>query len=377
MSEQEEYHWRKHISVVDSSLSQEAINNIVEVDTEMLVHMNDLQDRVQADLTKFEPVIVAQFTPWGGKFTLLTQAYGKEASETIEPVPNLFALSKAIAHAPLGIYGCFGSYATNPLNQGWRDPLKSYCTVLETALATIDNVGAGYQIDAQLKKRLIYELNTLVGKYDEAPVDVDEKTVIPHIVCVFKTLLESSINFVNNTALQLGEDRSPAAAFQKWCNESSEDDENPNDTLYKLIVQCQVISATTQQYGISTMMKAWKKSVKPAVWKNLYVIVEAEWVTRKLNSIAQCILPFMVDGDEALDEHLLIVTNLSDVDSALHFLARILEDRAAAAMILTDHSEPRDDLSGQVDLLGPVMQDVVCPHMSHANKATKTVTKPA
>ncbi|MFK8010193.1 MAG: hypothetical protein AB8H03_27815 [Saprospiraceae bacterium] len=365
--------WQNHISVVDSTLSRKAIDNVIKVDTEMLVHMDNLQDRLQADLTKFQPVIVAQFTPGGGKFTLLQNEFGKEARYTIEPVPTLFNLAKSIAHAPLGIYGCFGPYATNPKNQGWRVPLKNYRDVLVKALSTMDNISKkDFQIDAQLTKKLVYDLNNITGKFDGSSPNLNKKTLLPHIIKVMKDLLESSIDFINNTALKLRKNQSPAKVFQKWCNVSSNTPKNPDDTLYKLIVQSQVMAASAQQYGISTLMKRWKKSFSAKVWKELYVIVQGEWVTRKKNSIAQCILPHMADKQAALDEHLLIVTNLTGVDPALHFLARILEDRAGAAMILTDHSQPREHLSGQVDLLGPVMQDVVCPHMSKANKAPET-----
>ena len=104
MKNNSKFNWREHIAVVDSSLSQKAIDNVIKVDSKMLVHMNNLQEKVQLDLTKFQPVIVAQFTPGGGKFTLLRNEYGKEARYTVEPVSNLFYLSKAIAHAPLGIF---------------------------------------------------------------------------------------------------------------------------------------------------------------------------------------------------------------------------------------------------------------------------------
>lgn len=371
MENHSKFNWRDHISVVDSSLNAEAIANIIKVDTEMLVHMDNLQDRVQTDLTKFQPVIVAQFTPGGGKFTLVRNEYGKEARYTVEPVSMLFYLAKSIAHAPLGIFGCFGPYSTDPKNQGWRAPMKSYRDVLAKALSTMDNIDIekGYQIDDTLKKRLVKDLNHVVGKFDGSPLHLTEKTVVSHIIKVMKDLLVSAIDFVDNTAFKLKDDQSPADAFQKWCNMSSKHKDNPDDTLYKLIVQSQVIAASTQHLGISSLMKTWRSTFSEKDWKNLYVVVQGEWVTRKLNSIAQCILPEMADKQKALDQHLLIVTNLTDVDPALHFLARILEDRSAAAMILTDHSQPRNDLSGQVDLLGPVMQDVVCPHMSAANKA--------
>ncbi|WP_298759695.1 hypothetical protein [uncultured Psychroserpens sp.] len=374
METNSKFNWKDHISIVDSSLNAEAIANVIKVDTEMLAHMDDLQDKVQADLTKFQPVIVAQFTPGGGKFTLVRNEYGEEARYTVEPVARLFYMAKSIAHAPLGIFGCFGPYSTDPKNQGWRAPMEDYRNVLAKALSTIDDIDVeeGYQIDDTLKKKLVLDLNNVTGEFDDAPPHVDESTVVPHIIKVMKDLLKSSIDFVDNTALKLSDDESPAEVFQKWCNMSSGDNDNPDDTLYKLIVQSQVIAASTQQLGISSLMKTWRDTFSEEDWKNLYVIVQGEWVTRKLNSIAQCILPEMADKEEALDEHLLIVTNLTDVDPALHFLARILEDRSAAAMILTDHSQPRNDLSGQVDLLGPVMQDVVCPHMSASNKAPAT-----
>lgn len=356
------FDWNNHISIVDSSISELAIANIVKIDSEMLVHMNNLQECTQKDLTKFSPVIVAQFTPGGGKFTLLRSEYGNESRKTVEPVPSLFALAKSIAHAPLGIFGCFGPYSTTPLNQGWRKPLKSYLKVIEDALKTLPNVKLDTEIDNELKHRLVTDLNQVTGKFDDAPPHLTLQTVLPHINEVLRQLMSASIDFIKDQALPLAHDQSPAAVFQHWCNQTSNKPDNPDDTLYKLIVQCQVIAATTQQYGISILMKKWRGEFTEQEWNKLYVIVEGEWVTRKMNSIAQCILPEMADKQYALDENLLIVTNLSDIESALHFLARILEDRAAADMILTDHSDPREHLSGQVDLLGPVMRAVVCPH---------------
>jgi hypothetical protein len=226
-------------------------------------------------------------------------------------------------------------------------------------LDTFDNIKTGFEIDEELKKRLVKDLNEVTGKFDGAAPGVTEENVIEHIHIVLKKLLAEAINFIKNTALALPKNEAPTRVFQQWCNQTSKDTENPDDTVYKLIVQCQVIAACAQQYGISSLMQEWKATFEPSEWEKLYVIVEAEWVTRKMNSIAQCILPYMTDGMDALDQRLLIVTNLSDVEKALHFLARIIQDRAAADLILTDQKQPRKHLSGQVDLLGPVMHDVI------------------
>lgn len=357
-----------YTSIVDSSLSEEAIANVRKVDTEMLVHMNNLHDRVQEDLTKFQPVIVAQFTPGGGKFTLLQNKYNKESRTTIEPVSNLFEIAKSIAHAPLGIYGCFGPYTGNLMNQDWREPLEKYLNVLQASFDTFDNIGEGLEIDDTLKESLTTNLNKIPEKFDEACLHLTSKTVISHIKFILKKLLTSAIHFITNTALPLKKGESIANVFQEWCNEESADTNAPNNTLYKLIVQCQVIAATTQEYGISKLMEEWKNTFSNEEWSKLYVIVEAEWVTRKLNSIAQSILPHMTDKLLALNQKLLIVTNLSDVKSALHFLARIIEDRAAANLILTNQKGPRKHLSGQVDLLGPIMFNVVCGNMLEEKK---------
>lgn len=101
---------------------------------------------------------------------------------------------------------------------------------------------------------------------------------------------------------------------------------------------------------------------------------EGEWVTRESNSIAQCMLTEMADKQAALNQHLMIVTNLEGVTAALKFLARILEDRAAAAMILTEHTQDREHLSGQTDLLGPVMQRVLCPYQIPNNNDGPVLT---
>ena len=373
MEGKETHNWESHISIVDSSLSEQAVQNVEKVDTEMLVHMNHLQDLVQNDLTKFQPVIVAQFTPGGGKFTLLRNEYHNESRKTVEPVSNLFAMAKSIAHAPLGIYGCFGPYATTPLNQDWRIAVKSYENVLTTALDTFDNIKRGFQIDEELKTRLVKDLNEVTGNFDGASPDVTEDNVVEHIHLILKKLLVEAIDFIKNKALALPINEAPTRVFQEWCNQTSENIENPNDTVYKLIVQCQVIAACTQEYGISSLIKEWKATFKPSEWEKLYVIVEAEWVTRKMNSIAQCILPYMTDGLQALDQRLLIVTNISDIEGALHFLARIIQDRAAADLILTDQKQPRKHLSGQVDLLGPVMHDVIATNSEI--KAEKVAAK--
>ena len=47
------FDWKEHIAVVDSSLSSAAIDNITKIDTQMLFHMDNLQDQVQKDLTNF------------------------------------------------------------------------------------------------------------------------------------------------------------------------------------------------------------------------------------------------------------------------------------------------------------------------------------
>ena len=297
MNTNHEFKWEDHIQTVDSSLAATAIENVYKVDEQMLFHMNNLQADVQRDVTIFHPVIVAEFTPGGGKFTLLQHDHGKESRLTVEPVPNLFAIAKSIAHAPLGIFGCFGPYATNPKNQGWRKPLSCYRQVLADALETFDEIKDGFEVDECLKMRLVNTLTTVTEKFDGASLNLYEGNVIDHIQNVLKRLLKSSLDFIDDKALPLPNDESPAKVFQEWCNQKNDDVRNPDDTLYKLIVQSQVMSATSQSYGIMNLMGKWRDMVGPGRWKELYVIVEAEWVTREKNSIAQCILPEMAKVD--------------------------------------------------------------------------------
>ncbi|QDO84076.1 hypothetical protein FM037_13585 [Shewanella psychropiezotolerans] len=375
-STEQQDNWYQQISVVDASLNAQAIANIVKIDSEMLVNMNELQVLTQRDLTQFGPVIVAQFTPGGGKFTLVHCEYGKPSRITVEPVANLFAIAKSIAHTPLGIYGCFGAYSTNPLNQGWRSPLTDYRNVIENGLMSLPDIEVkdGYQIDESLAALLVSRLNQVTGQFDGAAPVLNHDNVLSHIQQVFHTLLSASIDFIDTQALTLERNQSPARVFQQWCAQTSDDDNAPDDTVYKLITQCQVIAATAQAYGITSMMKTWRKALTAEQWQKLYAVVEGEWVTRESNSIAQCMLPEMAEKQAALNQHLMIVTNLEGVSAALKFLARILEDRAAAAMILTEHTQDREHLSGQTDLLGPVMQRVLCPYQIPNNNDGPVLT---
>ncbi len=355
---QELHSWEERIALADSSLSQSAIENIETIDTQMIFHMSNLQDRVQQDLIKTQPVIVVEFTPGGGKFTLLRNEHGNETRLTVEPVPTLFALSKSIAHASLGIYGCLGPYSADLGYQGWRERLAGYGKVMEQALKSVGDIKDGkdgFEIDEELKTRLVEDLNTLTGKFGGSDTRLTEETVVPHIVDVFQQILNSNIDFIEDETDKCNNDKSLAQSFREW---------NEGDTLYNWIVQCEVIAVTAQQYGISTLIKRWRDDVenRTADWDKLYVIVEAEWATTELNSIAQCIRPYMTGPEGDGEEHLLIVTDLADVESGLSFLAKVLRDRAAAVMILTKHRCPVIDLSGPVDLLGPLMKDVVRRH---------------
>ena len=361
------------IRIVDSTLTRKAIENVVKVDTEMLAHMDDLQDLVERDLTKFHPVIVAEFTPGGGKFTLLRSKYGNETRLTVEPVPALFAMAKSIAHAPLGIFGCIGPYigpfgdhhSEKPDEEGWRAPLEDYLGVLNAAVAygnlkTIDEKD-GYGVDDKLKVNLVKALKALPDHFKGSDKTEDTDHVFGYVIDTLHDVLQSSVDFCEHV-LELRSGESPEKMFWEWC------DPGKSSQMYRWIVTCQVIAATSQEYGISRLMVEWKKLCAED-WDDLYVIAEAEWVTRNKNSIGQCIKAHMRDPDTALDQRLLIVTNLSGVEPALHFLARILEDRAAADLILADHDRglPREHLSGQTDLLGPIMEDVVgliCPQTS-------------
>jgi len=355
--------WCKLLSIVEPNSheriplaeTQVAIAKIERVDTEMLSHMNKLQGRFQRNLTTGVPVIVAEFTPGGGRFTFLHRgADGKGSRSTVEPVPKLYALSKSVAHAPLGIFACIAPFCSGEKkpNPDWKGAVEDYNGVLKDALQALKKADNNLPCSGTQP-----EEEELCKKVSANLASLDTPTEDTNITAVMVDLLQSSIDFVDKELCpkQFARGRDIADVFSKWCK---------GTTLATRILQCQVIAATVQQYGISTQITAWKEEIGKA-WEDLYVIVEAEYVTREENSIAQCIQPIMDDPDNAPNQRLLVVTNLSGVDPALHFLSRILEDRAAADLILgrKDQEGDREHLRGMVDLLGPTMKKVIgCPH---------------
>lgn len=331
------------------------IEIVENVNTQMLARMEELRIDVKKTLSK-SPVIVAEFSHGGGKFTLLRDGL---LNLTEEPVPPLFALAKTAAHAPLGMYACIGAYI-EPFGQGegWRVPLEAYKSVLQNASFAVPSIDAhDFGLDHDdLNQCLADELNTLPVEFSGTNLTLEKSDVPGHV----KGLLQDFLAWAVTGCEQLlaGGSNNLSKTFDEWCNDSKE------NYVYESIVQCEVISVVTQRYGIFDLIGKWKTLCKES-WKDLYVVVGAQWPTREQNSIAQCILPLMEDKEKALNEKLLVLTGLSGVDAALDLLTVMLADRAAADLILDNQHDglPKAWLSGQIDLLGPVMGKVTCPHV--------------
>ncbi|RKE23632.1 hypothetical protein [Streptomyces sp. TLI_171] len=304
---------------------------LLRVDTDTQKHYDALRSGVTAHLS---PVIVVYNDFAGGLYTLVHD--GERISE--HPVPEVFQLAKAVAHAPLGIYSILAPYLDpripnlpnadhldlhdlrtvafeGPRSSGWVGPLEAFGNTLSTALGAVGSANLAPDLDAACRRILAASLlfidrSAAAGSFD----------------------MRSFEDFSGSVRADIG-------TTMGW-------------------------AANGQVEGVKDVMTRWRARVGEKDWADLYVVVMAIWTTSALNHNSIVLRQYM--NQAKVDSHLIDLMMAQfpadPVDVALDNLARIVQDNVAAEMVFPLDQELADALKGQEDLLAPaIRRQLACP----------------
>ncbi|MEZ0064763.1 hypothetical protein ABIA32_000751 [Streptacidiphilus sp. MAP12-20] len=325
----------------------QARDNIRAVDTGMRNNYDALRANV---INQLDPVIVVNNDMQGGTYYLISKG---TVLETIQPVDEVFALAKSIAHTPLGIFSiCAPSLDPNnilssqtayidqhdlqmvafngPGNTGWIDSLQTFSNTLDTARQTLESANLPGDTNGSL-----------------------------HDACAY--ILDKAHDYIATTI------RNREFDMQSF--------ENFTADVYPSIRTNMYWSSRVQIDGVSKLMTRWRSQVGGA-WSGLYVVVLSIWTTYVQNQNSIILKNFM--DQKQVPTHLIDLmtaqTPTDPVHIALDNLARIVQDNIAAEMVFSTDQPTADALKGQPDLLSTEILKLLGTGSTAAN-ASSALTK--
>lgn len=292
-----------------------ARNTIFDID----LHMRRSYAALKSDLIlKLSPVIIVNNDSRGGEYTLIHNG----VQESVQPVSQVFEMTKSISHVPLGIFSIIAPYLKAPSIGGWQAPLKEFAVTLTTALEHL--------------------------KHAQMPENAEVAS---------KRILKRSLAFIEKS-LKAGD--FSIKGFEKYAA-----------SVFDAIRVNMQYASMAQIEAVNTLIGSWKAKVGEQEWKKLYTVVLSIWTTSVENQNT-IILRTLMDPDN-LDTHLIDIPTAEFPDDpvfvALDNLARIVQDNVAAEMIFPSDQEIADALKGTEDLLsGTILKLLDCPYQGTSAK---------
>jgi hypothetical protein len=289
-----------------------AVLDVFSIDDAMRSNYDVLRAEV---LPQLSPVIVVQPDLSGGTYTLVVDG----AHTTVRPASPVFQLTKSVCHAPLGLFSILAPYLEGPETDKWVAPLNAYRDVLAVGREAIADCGlpdAGVAASTEI----------LTGAVDFADA----------------VLREGSFSI---------------DGFQSFTR-----------AVHVAIETNMRLAAEDLVVGVQRQLTTWKQLLGTEAWKQLYVVILAIWTTAVRNQ-HWVILQDAMDA-ETVDDRLITISvgepEEITVPVALDNLARIVQDKLAAAMVFSDPSQDahRIELADPTDLLADAVALAIksCPH---------------
>lgn len=301
---------------MNSSAQVRARNAIFAIDDLMRANYDALRAQVMRTLN---PVIIVQPDLAGGAYTLIR---GSE-QVTMRPVPPIFQIVKSVCHSPLGIFSVIAPYLNGASSTDWVPGLSAYRSTLATALERLGDA--------------------------EIPVAAQHSC---------RQILQGGIAFIDGA---LRRDEFTIQAFEEFTR-----------PLQPAIEANMILAARAQLRGVERLLRTWRQQLGEDEWKQLYAVVLVIWTT-EANNQHYLLLREMMDPT-AIHDHLIVLAMADDQENtisvALDNLARIVQDKLAAAMIFSDetgvNARLAESLADPEDLLAWGMEQVIqaCPHSS-------------
>ncbi len=274
------------------------------------------------------PILYAESTFDGGRYTLVRDAHTSYAYQNVAPV---YDQVKAICHIPLGIFSIVSAYFEYPVNRQWQPALQDY-----------------------------------LGKIQLVRDNLDRLLAVGFTRSACRDILDRSLTYMQTV---MGGGTLSADTFATYAR-----------ALTDAIAFCQGQAATDQVDVMTGVLNGWKAMLGEDEWDRMYVVVSAIW-TLSQESAHELIIKATMKP--ALREtHVIVSEAVPTLDDAKTLLGRIVGDRIMSELVFNpDGGEAAKQniysLSTRRDLLSQAIETIVgdvasesfvatsgCPHMA-------------
>ncbi len=256
------------------------------------------------------PFLYAEFTPGGGRYTLLVDS-GQTWSEV--PTPAIYQDVKSISHIPLGIFVIIDRYFTDPSNGQWIEALQEFRE-----------------------------------KLHQARQHISKARMSPAVLADNKKILDAAIAYIDGS---VKERTVTLSGFKEFSNSIGDE-----------IIRNQTLAAETQVNAFTDLLLRWRKRIGEKAWSQLYAVSSAQW-TLSTENVHALIISNMMSPQKAASRVFVTSMPLKNIDEARALVGRVAGDRVMAQAILpTKTLREREDihaLSSSRDLISRAAEDAL------------------
>ena len=298
----------------------------VQVAPKNVVALNDVKFGIYADaletykrnLLAQHPVILALFSPEGGRLTLYRP--GKEPLAAEPPTMN-YQILKSVSHSSMAIFQLVGPYLADPANQAGQGPMASYRTAHQTALDSLDAL----DVSSAMRDNLRNVLNGNLKFMD---------------ACLKKG------SFTYEDLQQYTQEVKPYLEKNIWWD------------------------AGIQVAHWMKVVKEWKEMLGPD-WDKTYAVTNSLYVTRQNNIIYSVLAQFF--GKETINTRLFLFETsafTTTPDQMLEVLTRTVADRSVGEVFFGNHRT--DQIENRRRQIGSAIQVMLSQDPCYSWPAAET-----
>lgn len=319
-------HTPEHYAQFASNQERQAFQFVKDIDTAM--RANYAVNIVNIGQNIY-PLLYVESTFDGGRYTLLTDAKTRYVHQN---VGQIYDITKAVSHIPLGIFSIISGYAEYPDFGQWIPALTAYLQQVSRVRENIDSLG------------------------DQIPLD-DKINVLG--------ILANSIKYMER---MISEKSFTLKNFSGYSH-----------SVGPYILACQKRAAANQVEVMTNVLRGWKQMIGDDSWDKMYVIIGAIWTLTQENAHELIIKALM--KPELRETHVVVSEAVPDIESAQTLMGRIVGDRIMAELVFDAQANPafaQDiySLSTRRDLLSQAVEAVVGDVSRTAPAANTGVTCP-
>ena len=286
---------------------RQAHTMIAACDAEM--HSNYESNHVAIGLAVF-PLLYSEFTPGGGRYTLLVN---DSARFSASPTPPIYEEVKSIAHIPLGIWSIVSRYLAAPGTGQWVEPLERFGQTISGARDHLSEASMPKDVEADCR-----------------------------------ALIDGSLAFIGRSAAER--------------DVTIEGFKEAFHVLSPKVFRLQTMAAQTQVHAFLEILNQWRKLLGDVAWSRLYAVVSAQW-TLSTENVHQLIIGHTMSKEQAEENILVTSRPLASLEEARALVGRVVGDRVMASHVLSTGTETgREDicsLSTSRDLISQAAEKIL------------------